>query len=156
MAEISVAALAMVDAEPEEVRGSISDYRDFRPKILTVRFSGYEVIEGGTGAGSRVRWTLNPGRWTKHWAQDWDITAEEVDGALVEHDAQSGAVMTWTVVPAPEGRSAVKLELRFKAPGGLGGLRARSRASKLQYLYGQTLNELRDRFGTEADQTPAG
>jgi hypothetical protein len=154
--EICVAALAMVDAEPEKVLGSIIDYREFRQAILTPHFSGYEVLEGGKGAGSRVRWTLNPGRWTKRRARDWEITAEEVDGTLVEHDARSGTVMRWTVVPAPEGRSAVKLELHLEAPGGLGGMRARSRANKLQHLYGETLLQLHRQFGAEAGQTPSG
>ena len=155
--EISVTALAMVDAHPEQVRASIADYREFRPAILTPHFSGYEVLEGGRGAGSRVRWTLNPGRWTKRRARVWEVTVEEVDGALVEHDAHSSAVMTWTVVAAPDGRSAVKLALGFTAPGGLGGMRARSRANKLHHLYGETLLELRKQFGPEtADEATTG
>ena len=150
MTEISVAALAMVDAESERVRAAIADYRGFRPTILTPHFSGYEVLEGGRGGGSRVRWTLNPGKWTKRRARDWEITSEEVDGSLVERDAHSPTVMTWTVVPAPDGRSAVKLTLTVEAPGGLGGLRTRSRANKLHHLYGDTLLELRKQFGPES------
>lgn len=155
MAEFTVTALAMVDAEPERVWTSIADYRQFRPAILTRHFSGYEVLEGGRGAGSRVRWTLNPGRWTRRRAREWEVTVEEVDGALVEHDRHSSATLTWTVVPAPDGRSAVKLGLSFESPGGLGGLRARSRANKLHHLYGETLLELRERF-TDADDRDPG
>lgn len=149
MAETSVVALAMVDAEPERVRASIADYREFRPAILTSHFSGYEVLEGGRGGGSRVRWTLNPGKWTKRRAREWEVTSEEVDESLVERDAHSSTVMTWTVVAAPEGRSAVKLALTVQTPAGLGGLRARSRANKLHHLYGETLFELRKQFGPE-------
>jgi hypothetical protein len=146
VAEISVAALAMVDADPDRVRDAIADYREFRPAILTPRFSGYEVLEGGRGAGSRVRWTLNPGRWTRRRARVWEVSAEEADGVLIEHDALSPTVLTWTVVPAPDGRSAVKLTLTFSAPGGLGGLRARSRGNKLHHLYGEMLLQLRRQF----------
>jgi hypothetical protein len=151
VAEINVAALAMVDADPERVRASIADYREFRRAILTPHFSAYEVLEGGQGAGSRVRWTLNPGKWTRRRAREWEVTVEEVDGALVEHDAHSSAVMTWTVVSAPDGRSAVKLALSFTAPGGLGGMRARSRTNKLHHLYGETLLELRKQFLNETE-----
>lgn len=153
MAEISVSALTMVDAEPEVVQGSIADYREFRPAILTPHFSGYEVLEGGRGGGSRVRWTLNPGKWTRRRAREWEISAEEVDGALVERDAHSSAVMTWTVISAPDGRSAVKLTLTWPAPGGLAGVRARSRANKLQHLYGETLLELRRQFDPATQET---
>jgi hypothetical protein len=146
VAEISVTALAMVDADPGRVRDAIADYRKFRPAILTPRFSGYEVLEGGRGAGSRVRWTLNPGRWTRRRARVWEVSAEEKDGMLIEHDALSPTVLTWTVVPAPDGRSAVKLTLTFTAPGGLGGLRARSRGNKLHHLYGEMLLQLRRQF----------
>jgi hypothetical protein len=156
VAQISVTALAKVDAEPEQVRTSIADYREFRPAILTPHFSGYEVLEGGQGAGSQVRWTLNPGKWTKRRARAWEVTVEEVDGSLVEHDAHSSAVMTWTVVPAPDGRSAVKLTLSLEAPGGLGGMRARSRANKLHHLYGEVLLELRKQFGPESADMAAG
>jgi hypothetical protein len=155
VAEINVSALAMVDADPEQVRASIADYREFRQAILTPHFSAYEVLEGGQGAGSRVRWTLNPGKWTKRRARVWEVTVEEVGGALVEHDAHSSAVMTWTVVAAPDGRSAVKLALSFTAPGGLGGMRARSRANKLHHLYGETLLELRKQFGPETEDMAA-
>jgi hypothetical protein len=151
VAEFSVAALAMVDAEPERVRRSLADYREFRPAILTSHFSGYEVLEGGRGDGSRVRWTLNPGKWIKRRAREWEITAQEVDGALVEHDTRSSTVMTWNVVPAPDGRSAVKLTFTFEIPGGLGGMRARSRANKLHHRYGETLFELRKRLARTKD-----
>ena len=146
MSEFTVTALAMVDAEPERVRTSVADYRELRPAILTPHFSGYEVLEGGQGAGTRVRWTLNPGRWTKRRAREWEVTVEEADGALIERDARSSAVMVWTVVSAPDGRSAVRLELTVTTPGGLGGLRARSKANKLHHLYGETLLELRKQF----------
>jgi hypothetical protein len=155
VAEISVSALAMVDAAPDVVQESIADYRGFRPTILTPHFSGYEVLEGGKGAGSRVRWTLNPGKWTRRRAREWEISAEEVDGTLVERDAHSSAVMTWTVISAPDGRSAVKLTLTWPSPGGLGGMRARSRANKLQHLYGETLLELRKRFDPGNADVPA-
>lgn len=157
MAETSVSALTMVDAEPDRVLASIADYREFRPAILTPRFSDYEVLEGGLGAGSRVRWTLNPGRWFKRRARVWEISSEEVDGALVERDANSSAVLTWSVVPAPGGRSALELTLTITAREGLSGMRARSRANKQRHLYGEMLFELRNRLteepasGTAAD-----
>ncbi len=65
MAEISVTALAMVDAPPEQGHTALAYYREVRPAILTSNFSGYQVVEGGRGAGSQVRWTLNPARWGK-------------------------------------------------------------------------------------------
>lgn len=144
----------MVDAEPDRVRQSIADYLEFRPSILTPRFSGYEVLQGGRGAGTRVRWTLNPGRWTKRRARVWEMSSEEVDGALVEHDARSSSVLTWTVVAAPDGRSAVKLTVSFAAPAGLGGMRARSRGNKQRHLYGEMLLELRNRFDAEDPDSP--
>jgi len=149
VADISVAALAMVDAEPDRVRRSLADYREFRPRILTPRFSGYEVLEGGQGSGTRVRWTLNPGRWIKRRARVWDISSEEVDDALVERDTNSSAVLTWTVVPAPDGRSAVKLTLEYAATDGLSGSRAHAQGNRERRLYGGMLFELRKRFAED-------
>lgn len=155
MAEISVTALAMVDAPAEQVRTALADYREVRPAILTANFSGYQVIEGGQGAGSQVRWTYNPARWGRRRARDWEIKAEEVDGALVERDSHSGAVITWTVIEADAARSAVRVELVIPAPDGLRGMLARSRMGRLRRVYGEVLRGLRERIAADPRGTCA-
>ncbi|MBV9313694.1 MAG: SRPBCC family protein [Pseudonocardia sp.] len=146
MAEISVTALAMIDAPADDVRAALADYREIRPTILTSQFSGYEVVKGGVGAGSQVRWTLNPGRWGRRQAREWLVDVEEPDGTLVEHDRRLSSVTTWAVIAAPDGRSVVRVELRLDGPNGIRGMLTRSRAGKLRRVYGEVLFKLRKRF----------
>lgn len=152
MAEISVSALAMVDAPPDEVRAALADYRDVRPAILTSDFTDYQVLGGGRGSGSRVRWTLTTtlwGRW-KRRARDWEVQVEEPDGELVERDTLSSTVTTWTVFPGPDGRSVVRVELSWDGPDGFSGIVARSRARTLRQAHGDVLLKLRNRFADPA------
>lgn len=146
MAEISVSALAMVRATPDEARAAVTDYREVRPAILPRQFRDYQVLEGGNGAGSRVRWTLKPARWTKRGMRDWEVTVEESGGEIVERDTRSDVVATWTVLPGPNQRSVVRVTLSAPEPSGFAGMQARSRAAKLRRLYGEILLELHKRF----------
>ena len=154
MALHTTTVLTMVNAPAERVRIALADYRELRPAILSSHFTGYQVIEGGQGAGSTVRWTLNPARWGTGQAREWLVRVEEVDGALVESDTHSPAVTTWTVTEAANGRSAVKVLLTCEVPGGLRGAMARIRASNLRKVYGEVVWKLYEHFA--ADRGAAG
>lgn len=155
MAEINVSALAMVHAPPDDVRAAIADYRDVRPAILTKQFRDYQVIDGGHGAGSRVRWTLKPGRWGKRGTREWEVLVEESDGEVIERDTRSDVVTTWTVLPGPDQRSVVKVTLSWPGAEGFAGMRERSHAGRLRRAYGEMLNELRDRVARSRTAAPA-
>jgi hypothetical protein len=154
MAEINLSVLAMVGAPPEDVRAAVADYQDVRPAILTKQFRDYEVLDGGRGAGSRVRWTLKPNRWTKRGMRDWEIQVEEADGELVERDTRSGVVTTWSVLPGPDERTVVRLTLSWEGATGFAGIRERSRAGKLRKVYGEVLHQLRTRLTPTGEAGP--
>ena len=82
--------------------------------------------------------------------RDWEIQVEEADGELVERDTRSGVVTTWTVLPAPDRRTVVRVTLSWESPAGFAGMRERSRAGKLRRVYGEVLHGLRTRL------TPTG
>jgi hypothetical protein len=146
MAQLNVTVLAMVSSPPEQVRSAIADYLHVRPAILTTHFTDYEVIEGGHGAGTTVRWTMNPARWGRRQARAWLVRVDEIDGVLTESDTHSSTVTTWTVTPAADDRSAVRVQLTWDIPAGIMGALARFRSANLRKIYGQVAFRLREYF----------
>ena len=53
MGQVSASSTVLIDAEPEAVLPAVADYQTVRPKILSPHYSGYQVLEGGQGAGHR-------------------------------------------------------------------------------------------------------
>ncbi|HJQ46791.1 MAG TPA: SRPBCC family protein [Amycolatopsis sp.] len=118
MAKVTATAERTIDAPPEKVRALVADYADTRPKILTEHYRDYEVTEGGTGAGTQARWKLQA---TQKRVRDVAATVTEPAlGTLVETDANSSMVTTWTVSGSGE-RSVVRIETTWDGAGGIGG-----------------------------------
>lgn len=118
MAEVHAQAERTIAAPVEKVRALVADYAETRPKILTQHYRDYQVLEGGTGAGTKARWKLQA---TSKRVRDVAATVTQPEpGTLVESDANSSMVTTWTVRPAGEG-SLVRIETTWKGAGGIGG-----------------------------------
>ncbi|HVW43495.1 MAG TPA: SRPBCC family protein [Amycolatopsis sp.] len=118
MAKVTATAERTVGAPPEKVRTLVADYADTRPKILTEQYRDYEVTEGGTGAGTKARWKLQA---TSKRVRDVAATVTEpTPGTLVETDANSTMVTTWTVSGSGE-QSIVRIETTWNGAGGIGG-----------------------------------
>jgi uncharacterized protein YndB with AHSA1/START domain len=128
MAQVEAATQRTITAGPERVFEALADYAGTRQRLLPEHYSEYEVREGGTGAGTKVHWKLQA---TSKRVRDCLMeVAEPTPGQLVERDANSSMVTTWTVTPAGEGRSRVTVETTWTGAGGIGGFFERTFAPK--------------------------
>ena len=137
MTELRAAATRSISAPPARVLEFLRDYSR-RPEILPEQYRGYRVEEGGTGAGTVFIYTQHtPGR-----SREFRLHVEESDDGLVERDAESSFVSSWTVLPTATG-SSVMLEGAWEGAGGSGGLFERLFAPMaLRRTYGQMLDKL--------------
>jgi uncharacterized protein YndB with AHSA1/START domain len=61
MTRVHISAERTIPAPAAEVYALLADYRDGHPRILPPAFSNFAVLEGGIGAGTRIRFTLTVG-----------------------------------------------------------------------------------------------
>ncbi|MGW4893796.1 SRPBCC family protein [Kitasatospora sp. NPDC004240] len=131
------------DATPERVYEALADYQVTRPKLLPGQYSEYEVRAGGTGAGTQVHWKLQA---TEKRVRDclFTVSAPSPD-QLVEKDANSSMVITWTVSAVGEGRSRATVSATWQGAGGIGGFFERTFAPKgLNRIHDEVLSRLAD------------
>ncbi|MFE5567103.1 MULTISPECIES: SRPBCC family protein [Amycolatopsis] len=118
MGKVTAVAERTIEAPADKVRALVADYAETRPKLLTEHYRDYEVTEGGVGAGTKARWKLQA---TSKRVRDVAATVTEPsEGTLVETDANSSMVTTWTVREVPDG-SLVRIETTWDGAGGIGG-----------------------------------
>jgi hypothetical protein len=128
MGQVVVTAERVMRAPADVVRAALADYATTRPAALPEQYSEYRVDEGGQGAGTRVHWRLQA---TSKRVREQDIVVTEgVDGALVETDANSSMVTTWTVHPTDAGVCTVRVRTTWNGAGGIGGFFERTFAPK--------------------------
>ncbi|EME60291.1 SRPBCC family protein [Amycolatopsis decaplanina] len=118
MGKVTAIAERTIEAPADKVRALVADYAETRPKLLTEHYRDYEVTEGGVGAGTKARWKLQA---TSKRVRDVAATVTEPsEGTLVETDANSSMITTWTVREVPDG-SLVRIETTWDGAGGIGG-----------------------------------
>lgn len=117
MGQVSASSTVLINAEPDAVLAAVADYQTTRPKILTDHYSGYQVLEGGQGAGTVVAWKLQA---TKSRSRDVKSAVDVAGRSVIEKDANSSMVTNWTVAPAGTG-STVTLKTAWQGAGGIGG-----------------------------------
>lgn len=119
MAQVRAIAERTIGAPVDQVRLAVADYADVRPNLLTAHFSEYEVRAGGIGAGTTVHWKLAAsGRRVRDCLIE---VTEPAEGRLVERDANSSMVTTWTVRPSGQATSSVTVETTWHGGSGIGG-----------------------------------
>jgi hypothetical protein len=130
-----------VGAPAQEVFDALADYAEVRPRILPSQYSGFAVREGGVGAGTVAQWRLQA---TSKRARDVVATVSvPVPLTLVESDANSSMVLTWTVAPQGEKSSVVTVEAVWNGAGGVGGFFERTFAPKgLNRIHDEVLAKL--------------
>ena len=141
MGQVVATAEKVVRAPVERVLTALADYAGTRPRLLPEQFSEYRVEAGGRGAGTRVHWRFAA---TSKRVRDQLITvAQPTPETLVESDANSSMVTTWTVSPADAGRSTVGVRTSWNGAGGVGGFFERMFAPKgLRGVYDEVLARL--------------
>jgi hypothetical protein len=141
MGQVVATAERVVRAPADVVRAALADYAVTRPAVLPEQFSEYRVEAGGVGAGTRVHWRLQA---TSKRVRVQDVVVTDgPDGALVESDANSSMVTTWTVSPADTGVSTVRARTTWTGASGVGGSFERTFAPKgLARIQGAMLERL--------------
>ena len=128
MGQVVATAERVVRAPADAVRAALADYTTTRPAVLPEQYSEYRVEAGGEGAGTRVHWRLQA---TSKRVRVQDVVVTDgPDGALVESDANSSMVTTWTVSAADAGVSTVRARTTWTGAGGIGGFFERTFAPK--------------------------
>ena len=117
MGQVSASSTVLINAEPDTVLAAVADYQTVRPEILSSHYSGYQVLEGGQGAGTVATWKLQA---TKSRVRDVKASVDVAGRTVIEKDANSTMVINWTVAPAGTG-SSVTVKTSWKGAGGIGG-----------------------------------
>jgi len=141
MSQVVATAERVVRAPAEQVRAALADYEGARRRMLTEQFSDYRVESGGQGGGTRVHWRFAA---TSKRVRDQLMTVTEpVAGSLVESDANSTMVTTWTVHAGAAGVTTVRVRTIWDGAGGIGGFFERTFAPKgLRRVYDEMLRRL--------------
>jgi hypothetical protein len=141
MSQVVATAERVVRAPADQVRAALADYEGARRRVLTEQFSDYRVDAGGQGDGTRVHWRF--AATAKRVRDQLMVVTEPTTDSLVESDANSSMVTTWTVVPADAGVSTVRVRTTWNGAGGIGGFFERTFAPKgLRRVYEQILERL--------------
>ncbi|MEY9964711.1 uncharacterized protein YndB with AHSA1/START domain [Streptacidiphilus sp. MAP12-16] len=146
MGQVYAVTERVLDASPEQVFDALADYEKTRQGLLPAQYSEYQVREGGKGAGTVVHWKLQA---TEKRVRDCLFTVTEPSpGRLVETDANSSMVITWTVTPAGEGKAKVVVETTWTGASGIGGFFERTFAPKgLNRIHNEVLGRLASAVG---------
>jgi hypothetical protein len=141
MSQVVATAERVVRAPAEQVSAALADYEGARRRIAPEQFSDYRIEAGGQGAGTRVHWRFAA---TSKRVRDQLLTVSEpAPGTLVESDANSSMVTTWTVHATDAGLSTVRVRTTWNGAGGIGGFFERTFAPKgLRRVYDTMLERL--------------
>ena len=141
MSEVVTTAEHVVRAPAERVIAALADYDGARRRIMPEQFSDYRVESGDQGEGTRVHWRLAA---TSKRVRDqvMEVTQPSPE-ILVERDANSSMVTTWSVSSADAGVSTVRVRTTWNGAGGIGGFFERTFAPRgLTRVYTEMLERL--------------
>ena len=140
MAQVSAASTILINAEPAAVLAAVADYQTVRPKILSPQYSEYQVLEGGQGAGTVAKWRLQA---TKSRVREVQVNVDVAGHTVIEKDANSSMITTWTVAPAGTG-SSVTVKTTWDGAGGVKGFFEKTFAPLgLKRIQGEVLGNLK-------------
>ena len=145
MSEVVATAERVVRAPVQQVLTALADYDGTRPRLLPEQFSDYRVEAGGQGAGTRVHWRFAA---TSKRVRDQLVSVTQPGpDQLVETDANSSMVTTWTLYPVDAGVTTVRVRTTWTGASGVGGFFERTFAPRgLRRVYGEMLDRLDREF----------
>ncbi|AKN18436.1 hypothetical protein MHAE_09600 [Mycobacterium haemophilum DSM 44634] len=117
MGQVSAASTVLINVEPAATLAAVADYQKMRPKILSSQYSEYQVVQGGQGPGTVAKWKLQA---TKSRVRDVQVDVDVAGHTVIEKDANSSMVTSWTVAPAGPG-SSVTMKTAWTGAGGVKG-----------------------------------
>lgn len=143
MPEIHASASAVIPGSPPIVYGLIADYRHGHPSILPPRyFQNLEVVEGGVGAGTRIRFEMRSFGSLRRF--HGEVSEPEPGRQLRETYPAEGMATTFTVDPADAGKSRVTIETRYAKPGLAGWIERWLAPGFLRAVYRAELRQLEE------------
>ena len=117
MGQVKATNTVLIHAEPAKVLDAVADYTTVRPKILSPRYSEYEVLQGGQGQGTVAKWRLQA---TESRVRNVQVNVDVAGHTVIEKDANSSMVTNWTVAPSGPG-SSVTVKTTWNGAGGVKG-----------------------------------
>ncbi len=151
MPRAHVSTTAVLKAPPRVVYAILADYRDGHPHILPRVFQNLVVEQGGIGHGTLIGYQMRILGAT-HTARA-RITEAEPGKVLVETDQVTGAVTTFTVVPAGDD-ARVTITTEWNTPGLRGWIESRIAPPMLRKIYAEELINL-ERLAAERSRPEA-
>ena len=140
MGQVSAASTILINVEPEATLAAVADYQKVRPKILSPQYSEYQVLEGCRGAGTVAKWRLQA---TKSRVREVQVNVDVAGHTVIEKDANSSMITTWTVAPAGTG-SSVTVKTTWDGAGGVKGFFEKTFAPLgLKRIQGEVLGNLK-------------
>lgn len=117
MGTFNISASTLINAPSQQVYGIIADYRNGHPHIIPSKyFRNLVVEEGGTGAGTKIRFEMI--LFGKAQATQSVVTEPEPGRVLVESTLDGLAVTQFIVDPLEEGKaSKVTISTEMKSMG---------------------------------------
>ena len=120
MSQVNVAVSATINAPATEVYPILADYRNHHPHILPkAYFTGLEVVEGGTGAGTVFQAGLKMMGQEQRFRMR--VTEPEPGRVIAETDLDTDLVTKFIVEPRGQAQSEVPIATTFQAGPGLKG-----------------------------------
>ena len=117
MGQVNATTTGTIAAAPEVVIAALSDYAQVRPAILPAKYSEYEVLEGGVGAGTVAKWRFQA---TKKRVRDVVVDVTVAPDGVVESDRNSTLSTAFQVSPSGSG-SQVRITTAWEGATGIGG-----------------------------------
>ena len=152
MTRMHASAERKIPAPATAVYALLADYRYGHPRILPPAFSDLTVLQGGTGAGTVVRFALRlAGRKQQVEAR---VEEPEPGRVLSEIYPEKSAVTRFVVDPVGD-ESRVRIETSWESSRGLAGVMERLLTPRMfRNLYNQELDRI-ERWAIDRNATRA-
>jgi hypothetical protein len=140
MPDITISVSARIGAPNFLLYGIIADYKGGHPQILPSRYFGrLEVLAGGRGAGTRIRFEMKA--FGKTNVSVAEVT-EPVPGRELRETLSDGIVTIFLVEPVGEAESRVTISTTYFKPGVRGWLEKLLAPRYLRRVYTAELAQL--------------
>ncbi|OBA58727.1 polyketide cyclase [Mycobacterium sp. 1100029.7] len=140
MAQVSAVSTILINVDPAATLAAVADYQNVRPKIMSPQYSEYQVLQGGQGQGTVVKWKLQA---TKSRSRNVQASVDVAGHSVIEKDANSSMITNWTVAPAGPG-SSVSVKTSWTGAGGVKGFFEKTFAPLgLKRIQGEVLANLK-------------
>jgi hypothetical protein len=140
MPAISISSSATIPAPNSLLYGIIADYRAGHPSMLPPKYFGrLEVLAGGRGAGTRIRFEMKAFGKTNVGVAE---VTEPVPGRELRETLAEGIVTIFLVEPLGEAESRVTISTTYHKPGVLGWLEKLTAQPYLGRVYEAELAQL--------------